>query len=283
VTVELGWNRYGKSAIRVVKVVRDAGAHRVRDLTVAIALEGDFGAAHTGGDNSAVVATDTMKNTVYALAREHLSGPIEAFGDVLARHFLTFGQVSAATVSIDEHRWSPIEVDGARTSDAFRREGDYTRTAVVSVTKNGVAIDAGLRDLAVMKTGRSAFRGFPRDEYTTLRETDDRIMATLVTATWRYGPRASVAAMDQRFDAIAATLLESFADHDSPSVQASIWIVGRAVLDAHPDIDEITMRLPNLHHWLVDLAPFGQPNDNEIFVATREPYGLIEATVRRTP
>jgi len=279
--IELGANRYGKSAIRLVKVIRGSDRHQVRDLTVSISLEGDFTASYTEGDNSAVVATDTMKNTTYAFAREHLTGPIEAFALTLARHFGAFDQVAAATVSVDEHRWVRMPTEDGAAGDAFVRSGDFTRTAVVTVSDAGVGIDAGIRDLAVMKTGRSAFRGFPRDDYTTLAETDDRIMATLLTATWRYGEAVHDADFDALFDEIGASILDVFADHDSESVQASIWIVGRAVLDRHPEIGSIQLTLPNLHHWLVDLSPFGQPNDGEIFVATREPFGLIEATVRR--
>ena len=279
--IELGANRYGKSAIRLVKIVRGDDRHQVRDLTVSIALEGEFDAAHVEGDNAAVVATDTMKNTVYAFARDHLVGPVEAFGLTLANHFAAFDQVRAATVSIDEHRWVRMPTEDGEARDAFLRSGDFTRTAVVTASEGAVTIEAGIRDLAVMKTGRSAFRGFPRDEYTTLPEVDDRIMATLVNATWRYGEAVHVAEADALFDAVGETILDVFANHDSPSVQASIWIVGRAVLERHAAIEEIRMILPNLHHWLVDLSPFGQPNEGEIFVATREPYGLIEATVRR--
>ena len=279
--IEMGPNRYGKSAIRLVKVMRGPERHQVRDLTVAISLEGDFEAAHVDGDNSAVIATDTMKNTVYALAGEHLAGSVEQFGLVLARHFLAFDQVTRATVAIDEHRWVRMPTADGEAPDAFLRSGDYTRTAVVSATEAGLSIETGIRDLAVMKTGRSGFAGFPRDQYTTLPEVDDRIMATMLTASWRYGEAVHGIEFDGLFDAIGETLLDAFADHDSPSVQASIWIVGRAVLEGHPEVNEIRMTLPNLHHWQVDLSPFGLPNDREIFVPTREPYGLIEATVRR--
>ena len=282
-TIELGANRYGKSTIRIVKVIRGPDGHQVRDLTVSVTLEGAFEAAHVAGDNSAVVATDTMKNTVYALARDYLAGPVEGFALQLARHFGGFEQVSIATVAIDEHRWVPLPLPRGDARDAFERLGDYTRTAIVIASPDGATIRAGLRDLAVMKTSRSSFRGFPRDQYTTLPETDDRIMATLVNATWRYARDTAIEDLDGRYDAIVDTMLEVFADHVSPSVQATIWIVGQAVLERHRVVDDITLRLPNLHHWLVDLSPFGQPNDREIFVATSEPFGLIEATVQRRP
>jgi urate oxidase len=227
------------------------------------------------------VATDTMKNTVYALAREHLTGSIERYGHVLAHHFAAFEQVELATVEIDEHRWLRMPTADGPAPDAFLRSGDYVRTARVSAGRAGESVEAGVRDLIVMKTTRSAFSGFPRDELTTLPETDDRLMATKIAATWRYGEAADGIDFDATFDEVGATLLDVFAEHHSPSVQASIWIVGRAMLERHAELDEVRMTLPNLHHWLVDLTPFGQDNRGEIFVATTEPHGLIEATVRR--
>jgi urate oxidase len=247
---------------------------------VAVALEGDFGSAHTAGDNSQIVTTDTMKNTVYAFAPEHLTGAIEAFGLVLAGHFAAFPQVDRASVSIREHRWAPIPTSGGPSPDAFFRTGDFTRTAVLTAERDRTrVVEAGIEDLTVMKTAKSAFAGFPRDAYTTLRETDDRIMATRVSATWRYG--SDDLDWDALHEGVRGTLLDTLAEHASPSVQASIWIVGRAVLERHAALDEIRMTLPNLHHWTADLTPFGLDDRGEIFIATTEPHGLIEATVRR--
>ncbi len=276
--IELGQNRYGKSAIRVVKIARRAGGHRVRDLTVAVALEGAFDAAHVEGDNAAVIATDTMKNTVYAFAAERLDGAIEAFGRALAEHFIAAPQVDRATVTIREHRWSRIPLEDRPAPDAFMRDPSFTRLAVVTAG-GGVTTEAGIEDLVVMKTAKSAFAGFPRDPYTTLPETSDRIMATQLSARWRYG--TADLEYDTVFDAVRRTLLDAFSSHESASVQHSAWIIGRAIVEAHPDVEEVGLSLPNLHHWLVDLSPFGLANDGEIFVATREPHGLIEATVRR--
>lgn len=274
--IEVGENSYGKSAIRLVKVVRSETPHRVRDLTVAIALEGDFDASYSAGDNSGVIATDTMKNTVYALAGEHLTGSIELFGIALGRHFLSEPQVGVARVSIEEHAWRPL----GPSADSFSRDASSTRTAVVAVGRDGVTVDAGIAGLTVMKTTRSAFEGFPRDRFTTLKETDDRIMATKVKASWRYV--SAEVDFDAAYDAVRSTFLEVFADHHSVSVQASIWIVGKAMLERHPEVAEITMSLPNLHHWTVDLSPFGIANDREVYVSTTEPHGLIEATIRRS-
>ena len=278
--IELAADRYGKAAIRVVRVVRAAGRpDRIRDLTVAIALEGDFAAVYTDGDNSLTVATDTMKNTAYAFAKDHLDGSIEAYAGALGEHFLGSPQVERATVSVREHAWRPVDVRGAPAPGALVRGGDLTRVATVFAGRSATVVEAGIEDLVVMKTAGSAFSGFPRDRYTTLADTEDRIMATRITAVWRYGTPDVDA--DALFGSIRETLLEVFAEHHSPSVQASIWIMVRAILDRHAEVDEVRMALPNLHHLLVDLSPFGLENDREVFVATTEPHGLIEATVRR--
>jgi len=276
--IEVGPNAYGKSAIRLVKVVRGETPHRVRDLTIAIALEGDFAASYRDGDNSAVIATDTMKNTAYALAGEHLTGAVEDFGIVLGRHFLASGaEVERTRVTIAEHAWRPIGAE----PDAFTRDTSETRTAVVVVGRDGTSVRAGIDGLSVMKTTRSAFSGFPRDRFTTLKETEDRIMATKVSASWTYDPAAAVD-FDRSYAAIHDTFLAVMADHHSVSVQASIWIVGKAVLERHAEVAEISMSLPNLHHWTYDLSPFGIENDREVYISTTEPHGLIEATVRRS-
>jgi len=281
--IELGFNRYGKSAIRLVKVTRGADRHVLRDLTVAVALEGDFADAHVTGDQSKVVATDTMKNTTYALAKDGLTGSIEAFGALLAGHFLEFEQVARATVTIREHGWTPMATSAGPAPDAFVRGGGMTRLATVAASRDGTSFEAGIEDLIVMKTTKSGFAGFPRDRFTTLPETNDRIMATKVTATWGYATgTASTFDFDATFGEVRDTLLDVMATHFSPAVQTSIWIIGKAILQAQPSIDWVRMVLPNLHHWLVDLAPFGMTNDREIYVATTEPHGLIDATVRRS-
>ncbi len=278
--IELAANRYGKAAIRIVRVGRDTTPHTLRDLTVSIALEGDFTAAHTDGDNRHVVATDTMKNTAYAFAAEHLTGAIETYATSLARHFLEESQVDRAIVNVREHAWHPIDVAGRPAPDAFVRSGEGTRVTTVAVARDGMVVEAGVEDLVVMKTTRSAFTGFPRDRFTTLAETDDRLMATKLTAIWTYG------SLDLDHDRVwrdtRTTLLETFADHDSPSVQASVWIMAKAMLERHAEIEEVRMVLPNLHHWTVDLSTFGLANDRQVYVSTTEPHGLIEATVRRS-
>jgi urate oxidase len=282
---ELGENRYGKSRIRLVTVRRGPEAHHLRDLTVAVALEGEFEAVHTHGDNAGVIATDTMKNTVYAFARDRLTGSAEAFALELARHFIGYDVCGRALVDVVEHPWNRVRTADGEAPDAFVRSGELSRLASVSMDRSGaVGVTAGIDDLTVMKTTKSAFAGFDRDRYTTLPEVDDRLMATKVRATWGY--RADLAAggvldFDAAWDRAAAALMHSFAAHFSRSVQESIWIMGREMMAAEPSIDWVRMVLPNLHHWKVDLSPFGLDNPGEVFVSTTEPHGLIDATVHR--
>ena len=283
--IRLGANRYGKAEIRLVRVHRHPGRHEVKDLTVRVALEGDFEAIHASGDNGACIATDTMKNTALAYARDHLAASIEAYGVALARHFLEFDQVSRSTVSVEEHRWTRIVGADGASDHAFFRTGDFARTATIAAARGEPpAVEAGIRDLTLLKTTHSAFSGFDRDRFTTLAETDDRLLATKLSARWRYRTGLVAAAgldFDAAFDGVLAILLDVFARHDSPSVQSTIWQLGEAILAARSEIEEISFELPNLHHWPVDLSPFGMTNDREVYVATSEPRGVIEATIRR--
>ena len=282
---ELGENRYGKSRIRVVTVRRGPERHQLRDLTVAIALEGEFDAVHTHGDNAGVIATDTMKNTVYAFARDRLTGSPEAFALDLARHFVGYPVCSRASVEIVENQWRRIRVASGEAPDAFVRLGQHSRLATVRLGRDGAAeVEPGIDDLTVMKTAKSAFAGFDRDRYTTLPEVEDRLMATKIHATWGYGEALAVGEtvdFDARWKRATVALMNAFADHSSRSVQESIWIMARAMMVAEPAIEWVRMVLPNLHHLQVDLTPFGLDNPGEVFVSTTEPHGLIDATVHR--
>jgi urate oxidase len=279
----LASNSYGKSGIRLVKVTRRPDRHDLKDVTVGIRLEGDFEKAHVAGDNSAVLPTDTMKNTVYALASKHRLEEIEAFGLELGEHFVrSHPPVARARIELSERLWERLEVSGKPHGHAFRRPGGETRLARVAVERGGSAsVEAGVEGLVVLKTARSGFAGFARDRFTTLRETEDRLLATAVSAAWSYAGKNE--SFGRLWRGIRRTLLEAFADHDSRSVQHTLYAMGEAVLASHAEVSEIRLSMPNRHHLPVDLSPFGLENNNEIFVATEEPYGLIEATVVRSP
>ncbi|HYV42369.1 MAG TPA: urate oxidase [Thermoanaerobaculia bacterium] len=273
-------NSYGKSGIRLVKILRRKGRHDFRDLTVAVRLEGDFEAAHVAGDNSAVLPTDTMKNTVYALAKDHFDRDIESFSLFLTEHFVTRNpNVSRARVEISERPWERLTVDGRPHPHAFSRPGGERRIARVLRTRQGAIVEAGLEDLTLAKSTQSGFSGFRKDGFTTLKETEDRILATAVKASWTYA--GAPADFDRAFQGIRGTMLETFAAHDSASVQHTLYAMGEAVLEHHAEVVEVRLSLPNKHHIPVDLSPFGLENRNEIFVATEEPFGVIEATIRR--
>ena len=272
-------NNYGKQAVRLVTVRRRPEFHELKDVTVGVRLEGDFATAFTEGDNSGVLPTDTMKNTVYALAAQHPFEDIEDFGLALTDHCLQASPgATRAHVELTEHLWERIDKDGQPHPHCFQRTGSERRIAVVTRDRDAARVLAGLEDLVVMKTSKSAFEGFPRDRYTTLKETSDRILATAVRATWRYS--RPYVAFGSLWREVRRILLETFADHDSLSVQHTLYAMGEAVLETL-DVEEIHLSMPNKHHIPVDLTPLGLENRNEIFVATPEPYGLIEATLRR--
>lgn len=277
--VSLTENNYGKQAVRLVTVRRRPERHELQDVTVAIRFEGDFASAYADGDNSGVLPTDTMKNTVYALAAQHPFDDIEDFGLALTDHFVTNNpRASSVSVELTEHLWESIEVGAAAHPYAFRKGSGERRIAVVTRDSEGPTVLAGIEDLVVLKTTKSGFAGFPRDRYTTLKETSDRIFATAVRATWRYS--RPYVAFGTLWREVRRLLLETFAEHDSLSVQHTLYAMGQVVLETL-DIEEIHISMPNKHHLPVDLTPFGLENRNEIFVATTEPYGLIEGTMRR--
>ena len=271
---------YGKSRVRLVQLTRRKDRHELCDLTIAIRFEGDYDESYTAGDNSAVLPTDTMKNTVYALAATERVRDAESFGLVLARHFLDRNpRLERVRIDITEHAWGRIASGDREYGQAFVRQGPETRTSTIDADRDLMTVEAGVADLVILKSSQSAFAGFPRDEYTTLPETQDRIFATSLTATWRY--RDLDVSFDTAWQAVHKALLESFAEHHSASVQHTLHAMGQAVIDSVEDVTSIHLVMPNKHHLPVDLARLGLENRNEIFVPTDEPHGLIEGTVTR--
>jgi len=280
--LSLAWNRYGKCRIRLVKVhrppQRDA-PHDVVDLTIDVQLEGDFDDVYTRGDNKTCLPTDTMKNTVYAMARREPLSDVETFAMKLATHFAATPGVTRAAIHATQTPWSRIAVGGRPHPHAFVQAATEAWTANVTCDARGLEVASGVINLVVLKTTDSAFTGYSRDEYTTLAETRDRILATSVTANWKY--QRGMTDFSAR-DRIRSALIETFAAHQSESVQHTLYAMAEAAIAAAASVIEITLTLPNRHHLLVDLTPFGLDNPNEVFVATDQPYGLIEATVRRS-
>jgi len=276
----LAQSSYGKSRVRLVQLLRRGDRHDLRDLTVAIRFEGEFDESYTDGDNSAVLPTDTMKNTVYALAARDPVRQPETFGLTLARHFLHGNpRLRRVRVDLTEHLWGRIARGEREHGHAFVRTAPETRTAAVNVHRKRTTLGAGVADLVILKSANSAFAGFPRDEYTTLPETRDRLLATSLTATWRYSD--TDIDFGSAWHSVRATLLDVFAEHQSESVQHTLYAMGQTVLDTISDVTAIRLVMPNRHHLPVDLSRFGLENRNEIFVATEEPHGLIEATLVR--
>ena len=277
--IVMGPNNYGKSEVRLVKVTRGAERHEIRDVTVDVALAGDLDAAHVEGDNTDVIATDTMRNTVYALAREDPVESLESFGLALGRHFLASPLTQRAQITLTEFPWERIQVGGRAHEHSFTR-GAGRRTATVTATADDAQVEAGIDDLWVLKTTNSGWEGFARDQYTTLPETNDRILATVVTATWAY--ESTDVDFERAWAGVRDSILATFTDHYSPSVQNTLYRMGEAVLDDFPEVARIHFSMPNKHHLRYDLDRFGLDNPGEIFEATYAPYGLIEGTVERT-
>jgi urate oxidase len=281
--VQLGGNHYGKAEVRLVHVARGAGPageDLLRDWNVSTSLSGDLADSHLTGSNEKVLPTDSQKNKAYALAKE-LGGDVEpeAFATELASFFVSSQEpITRARVSVKEYGWAPIGATGY----SFARSGDLVRTAVARADRAlGTSVVSGLEDLTVMNTTASEFWGYPKDAYTTLPETKDRILATSVNASWRFRPEAVAAGADwgAAFAVAKSTILAAFAGTYTYSLQQMLYTIGAMLIEALPSVCEVRLSLPNKHHYLVDLTPFGLENDREVYLAGDRPYGLIEGTV----
>ena len=280
--IVLGPFQYGNAETRLVRIVRDTARHRITDLNVSSALRGPFGPAHLVGDQSNVLPTDTQKNTAYVWAKKLNPDPIEAWGLALAHHFVDDVEpVESARIEIERYDWTRVEVDGKPHDHTFVRSGQEVRTAAVTLEPTATHVVQGFKDLIVLKSTGSHFKDFLVDEYTTLEPTDDRIMATSLTARWRLTDPAADLDWNAMYTGVKAAMLERFATLDSFALQQTLWQMGRAALEAYPEIAEIRLVAPNKHHFLVDFSRFDEPNENEVFHADDRPYGLIQASAIR--
>jgi len=278
--IKLGKNAYGKNAVNLSKIIRHKDHHEFRQISVNVSLQGDFETAHTLGDNSKILATDTQKNTVYILAKEHFTGSIEAFAIYLADFFMAHNpQVSVVTVDIEEHSYKQMVFDGNTHPHAYIGGGNEKHTTTIVKTINGTKVKSGIKDLLILKTTDSGFVGYIKEPYTSLKETTDRILATQCETEWEYND----ANIDYTvtFTDIRETLLKTFAHHKSLSVQQTLYAMGEEVLKANDKVKEISLIMPNKHHIPFNLEQFGMENKNEIFMATDEPYGYITGTIVR--
>jgi urate oxidase len=279
--MKLVHHNYGKARVRVMKVTRDAERHALKELEVSVMLQGRFDASYTRADNSLVVPTDTMKNTVNILAKEKLGAETEPFGILLARHFLDkYSHVESAQVRLSERRWQRIAVQGKPHNHSFTENSPAKPFAEITATRGETTVQSGISDLLILKTTQSGFEGYDtKDKFTTLPETNDRIFATQLRATWLHAtPPASYTETNAK---ILDAMLEVFATTYSPSVQTTLFQMGEAALAAAPGVSKINLAMPNKHCLLINLAPFGLQNRNELFLPTDEPHGQIEGTVAR--
>lgn len=273
-------HRYGKAKVRVLKILREGPVHTLREIEVSALLAGDFETSYTAGDNAKVVPTDTVKNTINLMARQHLADDLESFAAILGQHFVRrYEQVAEATIEIAERAWNRLEVGGKPHPHAFAAGSEARRLARAFCRAGSSEVSAGIRDLVILKSTGSAFEGYPQCEYTTLPETADRILATSFRATWHFAEvPASYRATDE---AILAAMLKVFAENFSPSAQTTLFQMGDAALATCAEISRIDLAMPNKHCLLLNLAPFGLENKNEVFVPTEEPHGSIEASLAR--
>ena len=277
----LAEDRYGKSRVRLVKVIRRGEWHDIREWTFEILLEGDFESCFLDGDNSNILPTDTMKNTVYSLARKSSAESMEEFAKEMIDFFLSRNpQVSRAEIGVWEKKWERLATNGKPHPTTFvQSSGERQRTKVARAQNGKFSVASGLENLVIMKTAGSGFENYIVDSLTTLPPTSDRLLGTALRASWDYS--LAEADFNKLRAKIREILLAVFADHDSKSVQHTLYAMGEAVLKAVPEVSDIELTMPNIHCLLVDLSRFGQDNPNEIFVPTDEPHGYIEARVRR--
>jgi urate oxidase len=278
---KLAENKYGKSRVRLVRVKRGKDGHELHEWTVQVLLQGDFETCFTAGDNSKILPTDTMKNTVYSLAKHSSAGCIEDFAKEMIEFLLSRNpQVSEAEVNVSEAAWEHLQVGGAEYQTAFvQTAGESQTTSIKKARGAAFNVVSGLDNLIILKTASSAFEGYIKDSLTTLRETNDRLFGTALRANWTYnGAELPFASLRTK---IRETLLMAFAEHQSKSVQHTLYDMAAKVLSAVPEVKDIELIMPNKHCLLVDLSRFGQENANEIFVPTDEPHGYIEARVCR--
>jgi urate oxidase len=279
--MKLTHHHYGKAKVRVMKVTRAGGQHSLKELEVSVMLQGDFDASYTRSENRLVVPTDTMKNTVYALARERLGAETEDFGLALGEHFLkTYPQVGQADIGLSERGWERMTVGAQPHPHAFIQKNTARTFAQVACTRSGSRVESGIEDLLMLKTTGSGFEGYVKDKFTTLPPTKDRLMATKLKAIWTYEKQP--AKYSATNGAILEAMLAVFAVNYSPSVQVTLFQMGEAALAVALEVSKVSLAMPNKHCLLVNLAPFGMENPNEIFVPTDEPHGQIEGTVTRS-
>ena len=273
IKVKLGQNNYGKSDVRLFKVFRDTSRHEIKDVWVDVAMQGDFNAAHVLGDNTDLLATDTVRNTIYALAKDGFTSSIEEFGKHLITHFVNAGpKVSSVRVKLIEHRWNRIHEHGF-----VRDTGKHTAT--IEGDGTNFSVSSGIDELFVLKTTNSGWEGYLHEQFTTLPETNDRILATVVTAHWLYNtPNVDY---DAVWNKVWQNILSTFTDHYSPSAQNTLYRMGEAVLNACPELEKIHFSFPNKHHIPYNLERFGMQNNGQIFHTDAEPFGLIEGWVER--
>ncbi|KAL9073714.1 MAG: hypothetical protein Q9161_002752 [Pseudevernia consocians] len=288
--------QYGKDNIRVYKVHKDekTGVQTVVEMTVCVLLKGDIETSYTEADNSVVVATDTMKNTVYIMAKQHPVTPPELFGAIVASHFVEkYKHIHSARVKVVTHRWTRLTVGGEPHPHSFFRDGSETRNVEATADEGkGISVRSAIAGLLVLKSTGSAFHNFYKDEYTTLPDVYDRILSTEVDCGWTWNTFSSVQEVqsavpkfDKAWESARTITLETFAKESSPSVQNTLYKMCEQILEAVSEVKAVDYSLPNKHYFEIDMSWHkGLKNtgkDAEVYAPQSDPNGLIQCTVTR--
>jgi urate oxidase len=280
-------NRYGKEGIRLVRVRRSPyNGNTFDEWTVRVLIEGDFVSSYAEADNSKVLATDTMKNTVYYVAQRTRTNSMEDFAKELVNFLLErHSQISSVNVTVERKAWSNIITsNNVRHPTSFTQTSNEVQLTKVKRSRHGAfSIVSGLKDLKVMKTANSSFARFYRDSLTTLADSTDRLFGTAIQAMWTYDDPSSIIDFDKTRQQIRGLMLDVFANHHSESVQHTLHAIGKYILEHVPSINKIHLTMPNIHCFPVDLTRFGEQNKNEIFMPVDDPHGYIQCALTRSP
>jgi urate oxidase len=280
VTIHLDEKNYGESGICFLRVVRQQGRHDVKEITVDVRFEGEFEEAFAEGENRKILPADTMKNTVYVLARQYPVEALEEFCLHVIEHFLTYNpQVTRVHLTAKENLWSRMPLGGKPHPNAFFLSSEK-RTAKLSGTRDETTVRGGIENLVVLKTAKSGFEKFMRDPYTTLQDDHERMLSTSVRADWLYDISSEIE-YGPMWHGARQALLEAFAEHDSHSLQHTLHAMGKAVLESFDNIREIHLSLPDRYYTLADLTSFGLDNPVEVFIPSEKRWGAVEATLRK--
>ncbi|XP_022094694.1 uricase-like [Acanthaster planci] len=279
---------HGKHGVRVMQHRRQGDIHSIKEFTVKTKLGLATRKEYTNSDNSDVIPTDSQKNTVYALAKSKGITTPEQFALDLCQHFKgKYDQVQWAEVTVEEAPWRRLNQSGKEHAHAFIQTLEAKRYCVVQQERKGPPVVwGGLSDLKILKTTQSGFAGYVHDEYTSLPETDDRIVCSSVDGKWRYSDIEGMD-FDETWEMCKTAILDEFAGPPNSgtfsfSIQEILFQCTQRMMNKVAEVDQIELDMPNIHYVFADLEKIGLENDGEIIMPTSDPHGIIRVAVSRT-